>query len=183
MKHLFAIRQFFQKNNVKHWQFLLLGFSISIFSAIFWYYYTAITEINFIIIPLFAALIQGFFTYIFMDAKGEARKVFFSLLFSFITFFLGKYLLFEQYYDWILNSYVDKNNIDLGLILFYFKAMNIESMQLFASSISLIFSAIDLLWIVLIILFSLLYFFLPFEEKNIYKNQNPRKIFRKRRFE
>jgi len=183
MNQLFAIRQFFQKNNVKHWQYILLGLLMSIFSGIFWYYSTAITEINFIVIPLVASLIQGFLAYVFMEEKGEARKVFFSVLFSFLTFFLGKYLLFEQYYDWFLNAYVDKNDIDIGLILFYFKAINIESLQLFTSHYSLIFSGTDFIWISIILMFSVLYLFMPFEEKNTYIEQSPRKTFRKRRFE
>lgn len=183
MNKLFAIRQLFQRNNVQHWQYLLLGFIISISTALFWYYYTALTKMNFIVIPLLAALIQGFLAYLFMKTKGEARNVFFSLLFSFLGFFLGKYLLFEQYYDWFLNAYVDKTQINLSLILFYLKTINIESLRLFTSHFSLIFSTIDLLWISIILIFSLLYLFMPFEERNTYIEKNPRKTFRKRRFE
>lgn len=183
MIHIHTFRKYLQVHNVKHWQYLMLGFLTSIFCAILWYYYSVITEIDFIVIPLIAALMQGLLAYLFMETKGEARKVFFTLVFSFFTYFLGKYLLFEQYYDWFLNAYVDKNHIDLSLILFYFKTINIESIQLFIAQSSLMFTVKDFLWIGIIFIFSLLYLVLPFDKKYNIESHNHSKMFRKRRFE
>lgn len=183
MRQLLAFRNLLQKRNIKHWQYLIISSLLSFFTAIFWFYYCALININIVVFPLLAALLQGFIAYVFMEEKGEARKVFFSLFFSFFTFFLGKYLFFEHYYDWYLTAYIDKNEINTSLVLFYLKAINIESLQLFVSGISSVFSLSDFFWVAIIILFSLLYLFLPFEETKTQTEQNPRKIFHKRRFE
>lgn len=183
MRQLLAFRNLLQKRNIKHWQYLIISPLLSFFAAIFWFYYSVLININFAVFPILAALLQGIISYVFMEEKGEARKVFFSLLFSFFTFFLGKYLFFEHYYDWYLNAYVDKSELDISLVVFYLKAINIDGLQLFVSQISSIFSASDFLWITIIILFSLVYLFLPFEETKAKPEQNSRKIFHKRRFE
>ncbi len=183
MDTIFTLRKTLQNINVKHWQYLFLGTIISISSAIFWFYYSIIIGINLNIIIILSALIQGFIAYLFMEVKGEARKIFFSLLFSFLSFFIGKYLFYEHYYDWILNAYIDKTVINKDLVIFYLKEINIKSIGLFMTNISKVFSLIDILWVALIVLFSLIYMFLPFEEHKISTPQNMRKMFRKRRFE
>ncbi len=183
MNTILSIRKYLQNNDAKHWQYLFLGFIISISTALFWTFISLKSNINIIALPLAASLAQGFIAYLFMSKKGEARKVFFALLFSYLTFFLGKYLLFEHYYDWYLTAYIDKNIVNWNLIIFYLKATNIESLQLFFSHLSLEFTIIDILWISIITLFSLLYFFIPFEDQNTDIVQNSRKIFRKRRFD
>jgi hypothetical protein len=183
MNKVFILRQFLQNRNVKHWQYLFLASITSISSAIFWFYYSAIMEIDLTLVVLISALVQGFLAYIFMEEKGEARKVFFSLLFSLFSFFLGKYLFYEHYYDWFLNAYIDKTVINKELVVFYLSAINIESLQLFVTNISSVFSFMDMLWLSIIVLFSLLYLFLPFEEHVVTSQENPRKMFHKRRFD
>ncbi len=179
----FNLRTTFQKLHPKHWQYLILASLFSFFSGLLWFYFSAITKINLGILIILFGLIQGFLAYLFMNKKGEAPIVFFSLFFSLLSLFIGKYLFFEQYYDWFLSAYVDKSALNIDLIIFYFHSINIESLQLFREHIPQLFSFADIFWTLLMIALSLQYLALTFEPIKPKEEETNRIIFRKRRFD
>ena len=118
-----------------------------------------------------------------MAEKGEARKVFLSLFFVFITFFLGKYLIFEHYYDFYLGAYIDRTTISWNLISFYFSALNFESLFLFTDQMSNFMGVGDIVILMATLLLTLIYKVLPFELNITDDKESAKRVrFNNRRF-
>jgi len=183
MKTLNKLRNNLHKLDIRNWQYLFLASTSSISLAILWFYLQAISGLNLGFLTIIFGMTQGLLAYLFMEEKGQANKVFFSLFFSVLSLFLAKYLLFEHLYDWYLSAYIDKSIIDFQLITFYLSAFNMDSLMLFTNQISLVFDFYDILWTSIILLFSIQYIILDFSENKIIDDSEIRHKFRKRRFE
>ena len=167
-----------------HWQFLLLLVILSVVSAVLGFYCQVLYGYNLLFISIIiSAFAQASISYFYMRVKGEASKVFFSLLFSAFTFFLAKYLLFEHYYDFFLEAYIDRSFISWNHIIFYFHALSFDSVFLFVNQMKNFMSVADVFVLVIMLLTSFVYLVLPFNSNiaNIY-NKNKRVRFNKRRF-
>ena len=178
-----STREFIQRSGAKHWQFLFLSFIVSFVGGVLWFYATAVTDIQMAPIGILAVIIQSQIAYFYMLKKGEARKVFFSLVFAFFTFFICKYLFFEHYYDFYLEAYIDRSIITFDHIVFYFSAINWESIFLFFDSLPLFITIGDIITLLLMILATQQYIYLPFTKKEHKKDANNRIRFKKRRFD
>ncbi len=183
IKLLNNIRNIVQNLGVTNWQYLLISFISSLFLAILWFYLEIISNNTLDFLIIIFGIINGLLAYLFMEEKGQANKVFFSILFSSMAYMLGKYLIFEHLYDWYLSAYIDKSEISLSLISFYFSSFNMESLQLFVNQITQVFSLSDVIWVVIMLLFSIQYLVLDFSIPNIEADTTIRHKFRKRRFE
>jgi len=183
MKTLNKLRNNLHRLDVRNWQYLFLASTFSVLLAILWFYLQANSKINLSFLLIIFGITQGLLAYFFMEEKGQANKVFFSLFFSVLSLFLAKYLLFEHLYDWYLGAYIDKSIVNFQLIVFYLTAFNMESLMLFNDQISLVFDIWDIIWISLILLFSLQYIVLDFSEAKIDEDSELRHKFKKRRFE
>jgi len=183
MKTLNKLRNILHKLDIRNWQYLFIALISSVSLAILWFYLQAISSINLGFLTIIFGIVQGLIAYLFMEEKGQANKVFFSLFFSILSLFLAKYLLFEHLYDWYLSAYIDKSIIDFQLITFYLTAFNMDSLMLFTDQISLVFDISDILWISMILLFSIQYIILDFSKTEVIEDSEIRHKFRKRRFE
>ena len=160
-----------EKGILKHWQYLVLASVISFFGAFLWAYLSILFNAEFGVIAVFLGAIQGVLAYVYMEEKGDPRLIFYSLAFSLMSFFLGKYLLYVHYYDWILSGVVDKNNVNFSLLLFYLRVISYDSIGQFIDFFKAQFTVYDLLWIVLIIASSLEYLLFYGNQQN--NNQTP----------
>lgn len=183
MRFLNSFRNTLHKTDIRNWHYLILSFSSSVIFGILWFYFSAKSEYNLNFLIIISGIIQGLLAYLFMEEKGQANKVFFSLLFSTLSVFIGKYLLFEHLYDWYLSAYVDKTEVSFGLIAFYFSAFNMDSLFLFVDQIALVFSAYDIIWISIMLLFSIQYIVLDFSKNETKQDGIIRHKFNKRRFD
>ena len=182
IKFLNRFRNILQKLGVTNWQYLLLSLVSSIFLSVLWFYLEIISGNKLSFAVIIFGFVNGLLAYLFMEEKGQANKVFFSILFTAFAFMLGKYLMFEHLYDWYLSAYVDKSSISFSLISFYFATFNMDSLLLFVDQISLVFNKLDLLWTIIMILLSIQYIFLDFSKEQEVEDDEIRHKFRKRRF-
>jgi heme/copper-type cytochrome/quinol oxidase subunit 4 len=128
----FRIKNFLRaKGLMVHWQYLVLAVSLSIATGFLWALASILTRAELLFIPVIVALIQGFLAFLYMPAKGEARYVFYAIVFSLFAYFLGKYLLYIHYYDWMISAVVDKSKVDSGLLFFYLRTSDYESFKAF----------------------------------------------------
>lgn len=178
-----SVREFIQRSGAKHWQFLFLSFIISVTGGVLWFYATAIMNIQMAPIGIIAVILQSQIAYFYMIKKGEARKVFFSLVFAFFTFFLGKYLFFEHYYDFYLEAYIDRSIVTSDHIIFYFSEINWGSIFLFFDSLPQFITIGDIITLLLMILATQQYIYLPFSKTEHKEESNSRVKFKKRRFD
>jgi len=163
---VFQLKRFLhQKGILVYWQYQVLASFLSLFGALLWTYVSIRYDLELGIIPVALGVVQGFLAFIYMREKGDPRLIFYSLVFSFLTFLLGKYLLYVHYYDWILGGVVDKSQLSFSLLLFYLRAISYASIGDFVVFFRQTISFYDLLWIVLIIASSL-------EYQVLYKYQN-----------
>ncbi|MCK5856896.1 MAG: hypothetical protein KAG64_05365 [Bacteroidales bacterium] len=134
-----------------HWQYLVLAISLSFFGSFFWSFNAISSQTEYGVIAVLIAIVQGFMAFFYMHEKGDPRLIFYSLLFSLSTYFLGKYLLFVHYYDWVIAGVVDKDTLSYSLLFFYFKVIDMASLEdffyFFKSSFDL-FEAFILLLII-----------------------------------
>ncbi|RUA32377.1 MAG: hypothetical protein DSY76_00530 [Bacteroidetes bacterium] len=146
-----------EKDMLKHWQYLVLASVISFFGAIFWAFLSMVYDVEFGIVAVLIGAIQGLLAYVYMEERGDPRLIFYSLVFSLMSFFLGKYLLFVHYYDWILSGVVDKSDVNFSLLLFYLRVISYDSIGQFVDFFKSNYTSYDILWIVLIVASSLEY--------------------------
>jgi len=146
-----------EKDMLKHWQYLVLASVISFFGALFWAFLSMFYDVEFGIVAVLIGVVQGLLAYVYMEEKGDPRLIFYSLVFSLMSFFLGKYLLFVHYYDWILSGVVDKSDVNFSLLLFYLRVISYESIGQFVDFFKSNYAIYDILWIVLIVASSLEY--------------------------
>jgi heme/copper-type cytochrome/quinol oxidase subunit 4 len=142
-----------------HWQYLVLASMLSIFGALIWAYISISYDIELGIIASIFGLVQGFLAFIYMREKGDPRLIFYSFIFSLLSLYLGKYLLYVHYYDWVLSGVVDKSELSFSLLLFYLKAISYDSISDFIIFYKETFEAYDIIWIGIIIASSLEYTF------------------------
>jgi len=165
---LLKFKQFLDsKGLLLRWQYIVIALSISFFGGISWAYLAIRYGLELGIFAAFLGLIQGFLAFIYMRIKGDPMLIFYSIVFSLFSFFLGKYLWYVHYYDWIISGVVDKSELSYGLLFFYLRTMDLTSIKMFFEFFKQHFSLIDLLWIVIIISSSLEYLFFATDEKNI----------------
>jgi len=181
-KFLNQLRNTLQKLGVTNWQYLLLSLTSSIFLSVLWFYLDIKNDNNLGFLVIIFGLNNGILAYLFMEEKGQANKVFFSIIFTLFAFMLGKYLIFEHLYDWYLSAYIDKTNLSFELIIFYFTSLNMESLFLFIDQIALVFSSTDLIWVIIMLLSSILYMALDFSIIEEETTEEMRHKFKKRRF-
>jgi hypothetical protein len=177
------LRFWAQNVGIQHWQYLLIALIIAVIGSVGWFYIAVFSGYELGFISAIPAFLLAILSYACMSEQGEARKVFFSIFFSFLAFFIGKYLLFEHYHDWYISAYIDKSVINLDLLIFYFTAFNFESLKLSVSSFPILFSMLDIVWILAIILLNLIFLILPFEPVPPKKEAFNRFLFKKRRFD
>jgi hypothetical protein len=180
---LAKIRQAMQLKGVARWQYLLLASVFSLFASVAYLFAEISTGVNMGIITVAGAALQGILAYLFMNKKGEAGLVFFSLVFSLFSFILGKYLIFEHHYDWFLSAYIDKSELSLSLVIFYIQAINLDSMKLFIAEGGVLFSFVDFIFMITIIAFAMLHLILDFNIATEKPLNAGRKKFNKRRFD
>ncbi len=187
MEIILSIRKFIQNNGALSWQYLFLLIVISISSAIFSFYYQFVyNSFVSIFILLISAFLQMLITYFFTAEKGNAYKVFSSLLFVLITFFLSKYLLFEHKYDFFLEAYIDRSEISWHHIAFYFSVLNFDSIILFVQQFGNFFSVLDYIIMFIMMGICLLQLFLPYKMPSTadsVEGQIKRVRFKKRKFD
>ena len=141
---LFRIKSYlFNKGLLMDWQYLVLAILLSFFGTFFWVYNAIDTSSEFSFIVILLAFIQGFLAFFFMNEKGDPRLIFYSLVFSFFTYFLGKYLLYVHYYDWVISGVVDKDQLSYSLLFFYFKAVEMASIEAFLSQYKSVFTLLE----------------------------------------
>jgi len=160
-----------EKGILKHWQYLVLASMISFFGVFLWAYLSILFNVELGVIAVFLGAIQGVLAFLYMEEKGDPRLIFYSLVFSLLSFFLGKYLLYVHYYDWILSGVVDKNNVNFSLLLFYLRVISYDSIGQFIDFFKAQFTLYDMLWIVLIIASSMEYLLFYGNQRN--NNQPP----------
>ena len=184
MSKLFIIRNFIQQHDAKHWQFLVLTIIISILGSIISLYGKVfLGSFIFYLSLLITSLFISLFSYFYMHKKGEASKVFFSLSFAVFTFFLSEYLVFEHYFDFFLEAYIDRSILSLNHIAFYYRAISFDSVFYFVNQMPNFIGIFDFLILVLMLVIALLYLVLPFD--NCTQNtdsENKRVRFNNRRF-
>ena len=157
---LFKLKHFLdEKGLLVHWQYLVLASVLSVFGALIWAYISISYDIELGIIASLFGLVQGFLAFIYMREKGDPRLIFYSFIFSLLSLFLGKYLLYVHYYDWVLSGVVDKSELSFSLLLFYLKAISYSSISDFIIFYRETFEAYDILWIGIIMASSLEYSF------------------------
>jgi len=184
MDFLQSIRNFIQRNEAKHWQFIVLSIMLSFVGSVYAFFLEAKYGFNLLYITLvITSLFQSIISYIYMKEKGEARKVFLSLFFVFLTFFLGKYLIFEHYYDFYIGAYVDRSSISWSLISFYFSALNFEGLFLFIDQMNNFIGKGDVAMLLVILLITLLYKIMLFDNKASNNQESNKRVrFNNRRF-
>ena len=160
-----------EKGILKHWQYLVLASMISFFGVFLWAYLSILFNVELGVIAVFLGAIQGLLAFVYMEEKGDPRLIFYSLVFSLLSFFLGKYLLYVHYYDWILSGVVDKNNVNFSLLLFYLRVISYDSIGQFIDFFKAQCTLYDILWIVLIIASSMEYLLFYGNQRN--NNQPP----------
>jgi heme/copper-type cytochrome/quinol oxidase subunit 4 len=134
------------------WQYLVVAILLSFFGTFFWVYNAIDASSEFVSIIVLLAFIQGFLAFFFMNEKGDPRLIFYSLVFSFSTYFLGKYLLYVHYYDWVISGVVDKDELSYSLLFFYFKAIDMASVEAFLSHYKTTFAVFEGLILLLLTL-------------------------------
>jgi len=117
------------KGLLMYWQYLVIAMPLSFYAAFEWAFQSISASSGFEAIIVFFAILQGFLAFFYMQEKGEPRMILYSLLFSLGAYYLGKYLLFVHYYDWVIAGVVDKDQLDFSLLFFYFKTMDMGSME------------------------------------------------------
>ena len=184
MNFLLLIRNFIQRNDAKHWQFIVLSFVFTFLGSVYAFFLDTKYGFNILYITLIiSSIFQALISYFYMVEKGEARKVFLSLFFVFITFFIGKYLIFEHYYDFYLGAYIDRTTISWSLISFYFSALNFESLFLFTDQMKNFIGVGDIIVLLGILIITLIYKVLPFELNIIDDKESVKRVrFNNRRF-
>jgi len=183
IKPLNNFRNFLQGIGVTNWQYLLLAVFSSTILAVLWFYLEIISGNKLGFLVVIFGLNNGILAYLFMEEKGQSNKVFFSLLLSTFSLMLGKYLVFEHLYDWYLSAYIDKSEVSINLIAFYFSSFNMESLKLFIDQINTVFSFVDIIWIIIMLILSIQYTVLDFRKNRKEEDEEIRHKFRKRRFE
>jgi len=169
----FRLKTFLQqKNALIHWQYLVLALAISFGGALVYAYASIRFGLDLMLIPIGLSMLQGFLAFLYMPEKGDPRYIFYSLLFSFLSFFLGKYLLYVHYYDWLLAAVVNKDELSFSLLFFYLKAIDYSSIEQFFSYFKSAVSLTDILTIVMIILSSTQYLLL-YQDEDSFK-EGPR---------
>jgi len=172
MKSLLNIRNFIQRNEAKHWQFIVLVLFLSVAGAVL-ALFLQVKVLTFLypVIIIITSILQSLISYFFMKEKGEANKVFITLLFVFILFFLNRYLYFEHFYDFYLEAYIDKSILSWSLLIFYFKSLNFEGVFLFVDQMPNFMELMDYVLLVAILIITMIYQILPFEN-TFSKNTN-----------
>ena len=163
---LFQFKRFLEgKGILVHWQYLILATVFSLLGGFIWAYASILYDMEFGFIAVLFGFMQGFLAFLYMRVKGDPRLIFYSLVLSMLSLFLGKYLLFVHYYDWVLSGVVDKGEISFSLLLFYFQVISFESISEFIVFYKDTFGFYDILWIVMIMATSMEYqFFYSFED-------------------
>jgi hypothetical protein len=158
----FRIKNFLRdKELMVHWQYLVLAAALSFGSGFLWAYAGIRADMEPMFIPVGTALLQGFLAFLYMPKKGEPRYIFYAVVFSLISYFLGKYLLYIHYYDWMISAVVDKSKVNFGLLFFYLRTTDYDSFRAFLSFFKSNASLLDWLAITGIVAGSLdyLYFY------------------------
>jgi len=178
-------RNFIQVNESLNWQYLLLLLLLSILGSVWGFYLQVVYGFNLLyIVSVFSIILQALLTYCYMKENGEARKIFFSLFFAAVTFFIGKYLIFEHYYDYFLEAYIDRSTISWEHITFYFKALNFDSVFLFVDNMSNFMGIGDIILFIIMLVIALLPSFMPIDIVELQNDEEKIKRIRynKRRF-
>ncbi len=178
-------RSFIQANESLNWQYLLLLLLLSILGSIWGFYLQVVYGFNLLyIVYVFSVLLQALLTYFYMKENGEPRKIFFSLFFAAVTFFLGKYLIFEHYYDFFLEAYIDRSTMSWEHIFFYFKALNFDSVFMFVDNMSNFMGIDDIIVFIIMLVIALLPSFMPIDNVELNNDEGKTKRIRynKRRF-
>ncbi len=177
------LRFFIQKLNLNPLPYLVLALAAAMIMAFIGFFvgYQLSNEVG--ILVVFYGGTQALLAYLFMKSKDDVIKILWSLIFSFWSYLLAKYLMFEHLWDWFLSSYIDKNGNPLELFYFYLTAMNMESIQMFLKAGALSWKFWDFIWVLTLVLMSLSHQILPFENAPKTKSSHHRKIFSKRRFD
>ncbi|MCK5846219.1 MAG: hypothetical protein KAG84_02190 [Bacteroidales bacterium] len=184
MSFLLKVRNYVQQNEALHWQYLLLVLLLSVFGAVSAFYLQVLYGYYLIyIISFLSVFMQSIVSYLFMVEKGEARKIFFNLLFAAFTFLLAKYLIFEHYYDYFLEAYIDRSYISIDHIIFYFRELNFDSIFMFVDNMPNFMSIFDYVFLVILLIITVLYKMLSFSDlPNISEDRVKRVRYNKRRF-
>jgi len=171
---LFRIKSYlFNKGLLMDWQYLVVAILLSFFGIFFWVYNAIDASSEFVSIIVLLAFIQGFLAFFFMNEKGDPRLIFYSLVFSFSTYFLGKYLLYVHYYDWVISGVVDKDELSYSLLFFYFKAIDMASVEAFLSHYKTTFAVFEGLVLLLLTLPTGQYLLLWKNDKSELLEDNP----------
>ena len=157
---IFQFKRFLDRKGVLvHWQYLVLAALLSLFGALLWAYVSIRYDLELGVIAVMFGFTQGFLAFIYMREKGDPRLIFYSFIFSMTSFFLGKYLLYVHYYDWVLGGVVDKSEPSFALLFFYLRAISYDSIGDFIDFYRETFQFHDIMWMVLIVGSSLEYHF------------------------
>lgn len=155
---IYLFKKYLDKKNILvHWQYLLLASILSVFGGVLWSYISIRFQLELGIVVAIIGIIQGLLAFLFMKEKGEPRLILYALLFSLISFFLGKYLIYVHYYDWVLSGAIDKSNLSISLLIFYIQAIDYGSIRDFFIFFSENISLYDILWITILVATSMEY--------------------------
>lgn len=184
LNSIYRFKQYLdEKRLLLHWQYMLLASILSIFGGVLWAYISIHFQLELGFIIALIGVLQGFLAFLFMKEKGEPKLVLYALFFSLTSFFLGKYLVYVHYYDWVIAGAIDKSELSISLLLFYIQTMDTGSIRDFFHFFSDSFTFFDLLWILILVVTSMEYIlFYPSNNKDS-SNRKPgsgRRI--KRRF-
>jgi len=148
------------KGLLMYWQYLVIALSLSFYAAFEWTFQAISSGSEFEAIIVFFAILQGFLAFFYMQEKGEPRMIMYSLLFSLGAYYLSRYLLFVHYYDWVIAGVVDKSQLDFSLLFFYFKTMDMGSLEDFFRFYESSFGIYEATILILLILPTGIYFLL-----------------------
>lgn len=149
---LFTFKHYLEeKGMLVHWQYLVLASGLSFFGGLLWAFIGISYNMELSFIAAFLGFIQGFLAFIYMRQKGEPRLIFYTIIFSFSSFFLGKYLLYVHNFDWVLSGVVDKSELTFSLLFFYLRAISYASINDFIIFFRETYDLYDVLWIILLL--------------------------------
>jgi len=168
---VFKLKYFLErKAMLEHWQYMVLALSFSLLGGLLWAYISILYHFEFGVIAALIGLVQGFLAFLYMKEEGDPRLIFYSFVFSIMSFFLGKYLMFVHYYDWVIGGVIDKKSVDFSLVLFYLRAISYDSIGDFLNFYKEHFDFYDILWLTIITASSIEYKFFYSQYDN---NQKP----------
>lgn len=173
---LFRFKKYLDNKGVLvHWQYLVLASLLSFFGGTIWALISITYDVELSAIAAILGVIQGFLAFIYMREKGDPRLITYSILFSLLGLFIGKYISYVHYYDWVISGVVDKSEVTFSLLFFYIQSIDYVSVSDFFSYYKDSFSVYDFLWIAIIITSSMEYqLFYHNEEINPQDRKNKR---------